>query len=123
MFSGRGRPKERCEPCRKAQAKAQYRKDYERHGDKRRALNLAGHYRRKYGITVEERDQMLDLQGGKCAICQGPPNGKKDGRLHVDHCHATNRIRGLLCYSCNTMLGLAADDPQRLLAAVEYLKQ
>lgn len=126
VFDGRGRPKERCGPCRKDRIKVQYRKDYERHGDRRRALGLAAHYRRKYGITIEERDRMVAMQGGKCAICGGQPNGYDNGkaaRLHVDHCHTTNRIRGLLCYTCNTMLGLADDDPVRLLAAAEYLKK
>lgn len=121
-FTGRGRPRERCEPCRKAQIRVQYRKDYERHGDKRRALNLAGHYRRKYGISAEDRDRMFDLQGGKCAICGGGPNGR-NGRLHVDHCHESNRIRGLLCYKCNSMIGLADDNAERLLAAAEYLRK
>lgn len=121
-----GRPKERCEPCRKARTRVQYRKDYEKHGDRRRALNLAAHYRKKYGITVEDRDRMLDLQGGLCAICGGRPNGnpnKKGARLHVDHCHTTNKIRGLLCYSCNTLLGIAKDSPERLEAAAEYLRK
>lgn len=122
----KGRPKERCSACSQVRILAQQRDDYRRNGDKRRAQNLAGHYRKKYGITIEDRDRMLDLQGGKCAICLGGPNGnpnKKGARLHVDHCHTSNRIRGLLCYTCNTMLGLANDDPARLLAAAEYLNR
>ena len=61
-------------------------------------------------------------QNGLCAICGREPNGKGGhARLHVDHCHASSKVRGLLCGNCNTMIGLAAEDPQVLLAAVEYL--
>lgn len=139
-WSGKGRAKERCEPCRKEharrtgaerslawiaanpeRAKEKQRKGYIRNADAIRARSLADHYKRKYGITVEDRDRMLDLQGGKCAICSGGPNGK--GGLHVDHCHKSNRIRGLLCHSCNTLLGLAGDDPARLEAAAEYVRK
>lgn len=75
----------------------------------------------KYGITRAELDVMLEAQGGGCAICGSEkPNGH-GFRLHVDHCHETNRIRGLLCSKCNTMLGLADDDPARLRAAAQYL--
>lgn len=97
------------------------RKGYERNADVIRARALAAHYKVKYGITIQDRDRMLDLQGGCCAVCQGTPMGRGQ-RLHVDHCHATNVIRGLLCSNCNTMLGLAADDPARLRAAAAYLE-
>ena len=77
--------------------------------------------RRKYGITTAEVDQLLDAQEHLCAICRRPHRGKGT-RLHVDHCHATNRIRGLLCSNCNTLLGLAGDDPARLRAAASYIE-
>lgn len=69
-----------------------------------------------YGITLEQWDRMLLRQGGRCAICEQPcPD------LHVDHCHATGKIRGLLCGSCNNGLGRFADEPERLRAAARYL--
>ena len=58
---------------------------------------------RRYGITVEEYDALFDAQQGKCALCGGDSNGR--GRLAVDHDHATGRVRGLLCFTCNTALG------------------
>lgn len=63
---------------------------------------------------------MLERQGGVCAICKEKP---KNGRLAIDHLHGTDKVRGLLCSPCNTALGLFKDDPERLAAAIEYLKR
>jgi hypothetical protein len=63
---------------------------------------------------------MLAVQGGVCKICSRPPRDKKK-RLHVDHCHKTGKIRGLLCLHCNVMIGKAEDDPKRLERAAAYL--
>jgi hypothetical protein len=77
----------------------------------------------KYGITPDEFSAMERAQGGACALCRKPPTGrlKKDQILHVDHDHATGRVRGLLCTHCNTALGLLDDDQARLAAAIVYL--
>lgn len=85
---------------------------------------------RLYGVSSEELARLLAAQGGVCAICGKPPRGKPNGRartvqtpaLHVDHCHTSGRVRGLLCGNCNTMIGLAGEDSKVLLAAVEYLE-
>ena len=60
------------------------------------------HLKYKYGLTPEDYDAKLIEQNGVCAICGKPPNKR---RLHIDHCHETGRIRGLLCTGCNTRLG------------------
>lgn len=60
-------------------------------------------FKRVYGITLEEYASLYDEQGGRCALCGGESNGR--GRLAVDHDHETGRVRGLLCFSCNTALG------------------
>lgn len=70
----------------------------------------------RYGISVEEWDEMFDAQDGTCKICA------KEGDLQVDHDHDTGRVRGLLCWACNTLLGCAADDPARLRIAADYLE-
>jgi uncharacterized Zn finger protein (UPF0148 family) len=75
---------------------------------------------RKYGLTPEQLAEMIAAQDGKCAICGGPPRGPGD-RLHIDHCHESGMVRGLLCGKCNTLLGLADHEPERFLAAVRYL--
>ncbi len=72
-----------------------------------------------YGISVEEYDALLARQNGKCAICREKPEGQT---LCVDHCHATGKIRGLLCRSCNVGLGNFRDDPRLLRAAIAYLE-
>ena len=77
------------------------------------------HLKRKYRITPEEYDALLEEQGGGCAICGRAP--REDIALHVDHEHTTGRIRGLLCFRCNNALGDFDDDHDRLSAALAYL--
>lgn len=76
----------------------------------------------KYGITMAEFDAMLEQQGGVCAICQGQPNGPGK-RFHIDHCHNSSKVRGLLCGKCNTAIGLLGDDPERAESAAAYLRR
>lgn len=94
--------------------KQKYKKD---HPDKTRD----GYYRRTYGITLADYDQMLVDQGGVCKICGADSPGGRGWRFQVDHCHLTGRVRGLLCYRCNTLLGNAQDSPATLARAIEYL--
>lgn len=60
----------------------------------------------RYRMTVQEYDEMVDCQQGVCKICGEGPERSSHGRLHVDHCHETRVIRGLLCLRCNTALGV-----------------
>jgi 5-methylcytosine-specific restriction endonuclease McrA len=80
---------------------------------------MAKHQRRyklrRYGLTAADQRLMEDAQGGRCGICGS------DEDLVVDHCHATGRVRGLLCWSCNVGLGHFTDDPVRLQAAIAWL--
>lgn len=138
-----GRPPERCDPCRVVYDKRMTRErtrawreanperakeHWNRYNRARlsteeyRRLNRERMLKATYGITQAELDRMLEERAGKCAICSGPPNGAGK-RLHIDHCHDTGRIRGLLCSNCNTMLGLAKNDPERLLLAAAYLEE
>tara|TARA_R100000742_G_C4271922_1_gene90977 strand:- start:490 stop:756 length:267 start_codon:yes stop_codon:yes gene_type:complete len=71
----------------------------------------------RYGITEEDYNQMAEEQKHCCQIC----NNKPVKPLYVDHCHNTNKIRGLLCHKCNVALGHMNDDPKQLLKAVEYI--
>ena len=81
--------------------------------------------KRKYGIGIKEYAEMLERQGRACAICGGTDAGANGwGRyenLHVDHDHETNRVRGLLCFQCNTGLGLFRHDTDLFQRALDYL--
>lgn len=80
------------------------------------AYQRKARYKNKYGITVEEAEALLKSQGGKCKICRRKPKMQ-----HIDHCHKTGTVRGVLCGPCNTGLGHFGDDPDRLKAAAAYL--
>jgi hypothetical protein len=73
----------------------------------------------EYGFTIEVYEKMLSEQGGVCFLCKQPPRRVP---LHVDHCHSTDRIRKLLCISCNTFLGRIEKDPTWLDRVKEYLQ-
>lgn len=77
--------------------------------------------RKRFGISVEEYDAMLEAQGGRCAICESDETRSKWVTFAVDHCHDTGRVRGLLCGQCNYALGKLGDTPQNLLRAYRYV--
>lgn len=76
---------------------------------------------RVYGMTNKQYDDLLIKQNYSCAICHTPFN--KKNRLCVDHCHTTGDYRGILCLSCNTMLGVAKDSVVTLYSAINYLSK
>ncbi|MFE2230232.1 endonuclease VII domain-containing protein [Streptomyces kronopolitis] len=76
----------------------------------------ASHLKRHYGLTVAERDTMLKEQFGICPICLEP------GPKHVDHDHDTGKVRGVLCFNCNSALGKLRDDPDAMRRAIAYLE-
>lgn len=81
-------------------------------------------FKRNYGVTLADVEQMIEAQEGRCAICGHKLNalGDKRGRApQVDHDHATGRVRGVLCFSCNAGLGQFGDDIPRLQSAILYL--
>lgn len=73
--------------------------------------------KRKYGISQEEYELILDFQNGSCAICFAKP---VKNYLHVDHCHKTGRIRGLLCHQCNWYLGKIDKDREMKIRLSMY---
>lgn len=77
---------------------------------------------RKFGLTEEQYQQMVEDAAGQCEICETPFGEDKATKIHVDHCHSTNTLRGLLCASCNWALGNARDDPSRLRKMIIYLE-
>jgi hypothetical protein len=88
----------------------------------RKALtNRRSHLKRKYGISLEDYEVMLDAQGGVCKIC-GEPR-PEERTLHVDHDHETGAIRGLLCFRCNNAIGDLRDDHDLARKLADYLDQ
>jgi hypothetical protein len=103
-----------CTLCRNSKRRRQYAAQPET-----RAYFKRRHVLRTYGLTPQQYDAMLAAQDGKCAACSDALTPGK--ATHVDHCHATGRVRGILCNGCNTALGHAQDDPSRLRALADYL--
>src|SRR5258708_8395225 len=79
--------------------------------------------RTAYGISLSDYDRMLEAQDGGCAVCGDPGELSARGVLHVDHCHQTGRIRGLLCSNCNRAMGQFPDDPVLLRRAASYIEE
>lgn len=77
------------------------------------------HIKRKYGIPLTELNELFEKQGKVCATCKSPDPGRVD--WHVDHCHTTLKVRGLLCGHCNAALGLVKDSVGTLQNMIDYL--
>jgi hypothetical protein len=81
---------------------------------------------RRFEISMDDYNRMLEAQGGVCAICKHPETHKRNGKLKamaVDHSHKTGAIRGLLCCDCNTGIGKLKDSVNVLSNAIEYLRK
>jgi hypothetical protein len=86
------------------------------------ALRSADRRRLRFGLTESEYEALMEVQGGKCAICYGNPNGRWS-TLSVDHDHQTKRVRGLLCTRCNRAIGLLHDNAVIAGRLAAYLKK
>lgn len=74
---------------------------------------------RKYGISLETYESLLEAQGGHCAACEN--TGSARGLLCVDHDHTTGAVRGLLCDRCNVALGYARESAAILRSLADYI--
>jgi len=132
-----------CKTCDNINSRVQYNKDPQARRDKRkeyyyenredeiqrrgefRKNNVDMHrghkYRQLYGITLEQFEEMRILQNCSCAICGKHESQNKNKKLFVDHDHDTDKVRELLCHSCNTGIGLLQDDIELLQKALDYL--
>ena len=82
--------------------------------------------KRQYNISLDDYDRMWNEQQGYCAICGGVETLLSNGKtkaLSVDHNHKTGRVRQLLCYRCNVMLGSALESEDILMKAISYLRE
>lgn len=93
---------------------------HHRNRDKQNAKIRARRMVRNFGITVAQYDEMLEKQGGVCAICgQACSSGR---RLAIDHDHETGRVRALLCGNCNNGMGKFLENPDLLRKAANYIE-
>lgn len=112
-----------CKDCCASRARQWCQDNRARHADTVHAAKL----RNSYGMIPGDYGRLLAEQNGVCAICgkDEPDSHGRTGtkfRLSVDHCHATGRVRGLLCNRCNRAIGLLGDNVELLERAIRYLK-
>lgn len=116
-----------------AERRKQQREAYARDPEKKRARSRAAYaadpdrkrksaLKQNYGLSLDDVERLLDEQGGGCAICGTDDWGRCEYPC-VDHCHQTDRVRGLLCPPCNSALGFFKDDLDTLRKAVDYLEK
>lgn len=101
-----------CKICRSSQRKKSH--------DKEKTRNR--HLKKMYGIGLDEYNSMFEMQKGNCLICSRHQSDLTYS-LHVDHDHKTGRVRGLLCFNCNQLLGNARDCIEVLAQSINYLKR
>jgi hypothetical protein len=95
----------------------EYAKQWRANNPERHAFNHKTSGLKKYGLTVESYQQLLDSQSGLCAICESVPVNP-----HVDHDHDTGKVRGILCGTCNSGIGYLKDNSSIVEKAALYLK-
>ena len=106
-----------CKSCR-----TQYNSESFKKLGKKRCKTQQKNYKlkTKYGISLDEFNEQLKHQDYKCAICKNELDGSI--HTHVDHCHSSNKVRGILCTLCNTSLGGFKDNINTLKNAIKYLE-
>ncbi len=100
-----------CLGCKRENAQKYRRKDIKKHNLKNRV--------KRYGMNIEDYNEMRNKQNGCCAICKSQIVLETS---RIDHDHRTGKVRGLLCVSCNTGIGLLKDSPQIMKNAISYLR-
>lgn len=109
----------------KARSRAHYRANREQYALRAKAYRATHRketknleLRRLYGITINDFESLWANQGQVCAICKTKPNKRSP---FVDHDHSTGRVRGIVCYKCNTALGMIGDNLETAWAIIDYL--
>lgn len=98
------RPHE-CKKCIGKRTAADWRRRQAVDPEADRLSRRAYHMNRKYGLSLDDIEFLLDFQGDQCAICDASEPGGV-GTWHVDHDHVTEKVRGLLCFACNNRLSI-----------------
>lgn len=116
-YKGQYVPRNYCKAC-----DAEQQREYKQKNPEKVRLNQRKtQLKRKFGITIDMYNEMLEKQQSRCAVCKvHVSDTTKD--LAVDHCHDTGRVRGLLCGKCNMAIGLLNDDVQLVRSVLCYLE-
>lgn len=107
----------KCKPCANMAIATWKRNNPEQHKIHQKRRDLKS----KYNISMEKFNELLLVQNNKCKICN--TEFKTEKGTHIDHCHTTGNIRGLLCANCNVLLGMSKDSIDILKSAQIYLKK
>lgn len=100
-----------------------YHKEWtKKYPEKRASYTRKSKLKSTYGISLNEYNELLKVQGNCCAICKKPQQEQKRN-FAVDHDHNTGKIRGLLCIKCNRGIGLLQDNVDIIQEAVKYLRK
>ena len=76
--------------------------------------------KRLYGVSKDDFNKMMEEQNNSCKLCSKPFISVT--QTHIDHCHETDRVRGILCMPCNVALGMLGDNEEGLTKALNYVK-
>ena len=125
FFRYKDRPQTECKRCiRKARQNADYHAHRAERIEKARAAYdrnplkyCSAERKRRYGLTDETFEALKAKTSGACGVC-----GHVRAQMVIDHCHATNKVRGYLCGNCNRAIGMAKDDPAILRKLADYLE-
>lgn len=128
VFSKNGTKNGRtCRICRRMTMNACYARNSKkytemakRYREKDPSRKKSNDLKRMYGITLEDYNNLLNNQNGKCFICKTDNPGRYE-YFQVDHCHITRKVRSLLCVTCNLAIGTAKDDPVLLRKMADYI--
>ncbi len=105
----------------KERVSARKKARYQKHITEARVYHRSKRLEYKYGITLADKEARLHSQNDACAICQ-KALGHDLRDIHLDHCHDTGKVRGVLCNSCNAGLGRFKNSAAFLRAAANYLE-
>jgi len=113
-----------CKPCHNSDGLKRYRKNGG--SEARKKITYKWNIKNLYNLETEDFNNMYEEQGGKCLICDTELRNVfkeiEGSKTVVDHCHDTEQVRGLLCGTCNSGIGLLKDDIELLKKAIKYLE-
>lgn len=104
-----------CKSCTLAKRKEYYEKNKQKCDD----ANTNSRFKKSYGIDLNQYNQLFSNQNGCCAVCEQHQT-ELSRKLVVDHCHSSQIVRGLLCHSCNTALGLLKEKTKTMHNLINY---